>query len=125
MKKILIIDNDADVLDMIQEVLNYAGYEVVIKEGTDDIVALITEQKPDLVLIDFILNGVNGGEYCHRIKANPQTSSLPVIIMTAYSKVLLSLGDYGCNGYLAKPFDLDELINHVSRLLAAPQLATI
>jgi CheY-like chemotaxis protein len=125
MKKILIIDNDADVLDMIQEVLNYAGYEVVIKEGTDDIVALITEQKPDLVLIDFILNGVNGGEYCHRIKANPQTSSLPVIIMTAYSKVLLSLGDYGCNGYLAKPFDLDELINQVNRLLAAPQLATI
>jgi CheY-like chemotaxis protein len=125
MKKILIIDNDADVLDMMQEVLNYAGYEVVIKEGTDDIVALITEQKPDLLLIDFILNGINGGEYCHHIKANPQTSSLPVIIMTAYTKVLLSLGDYGCNGYLAKPFDLDELINHVNRLLAAPQLATI
>jgi CheY-like chemotaxis protein len=124
MKKILIIDNDTDVLNIMQEVLNYAGYEVVIKEHTDDIVHLITEQKPDLLLIDFILNGINGGEFCHRIKTNPQTSSLPVIIMTAYTKVLLSLGDYGCNGYLAKPFDLDELINQVNRLLAAPQLVT-
>jgi CheY-like chemotaxis protein len=125
MKKILIIDNDPAVLDMMQEALNYAGYEVSTAEDTHDIFSLITEHDPDLLLIDFILNGVNGGELCHQLKVDPRTTRLPVIIVTAYTKMFLSLGDYGCNGYLAKPFDLDELISQVNGFLAGPELVTV
>jgi CheY-like chemotaxis protein len=125
MKKILIIDNDAAVLDMMQEALNYAGYEVATAEDAHDIFALIAEHDPDLLLIDFILNGVNGGELCHLLKTDCRTTRLPVIIVTAYSKVFLSLGDYGCNGYLAKPFDLEDLISQVNKFLAGPEFVLV
>jgi CheY-like chemotaxis protein len=65
------------------------------------------------VLLDYILNGVNGGEVCHVIKNNPKTAAIPVIIVSGYSKLLFSLGDYGCNAILPKPFGLPELLNAV------------
>jgi CheY-like chemotaxis protein len=114
MKRILVVDNDPDILNVMEEILMYEGFEVKAYADTENIIGCIENYNPDLVLMDYILNGINGGELCAQIKSNPQTSSLPVIIMSAYSKVLMSLGNYGCDEFIAKPFDLDEMIYRIS-----------
>jgi CheY-like chemotaxis protein len=114
MKRILVVDNDPDILNVMEEILEYEGFEVKSYTDTENIFGCIDNYHPDLVLMDYILDGINGGELCAQIKSNPKTSSLPVIIMSAYSKVLLSLGNYGCDEFIAKPFDLTDLVNRIS-----------
>lgn len=119
-KRVLVVDNDPAILDVMEEVLGYEGFEVKTYTETDNIFTCIDNFNPNLVLIDYILDGINGGELCAQIKKNPQTSYLPVIIMSAYSKVLLSLGNYGCDDFIAKPFDLNDFINRISICMTAP-----
>jgi len=117
MKKVLVLDNDEGVLDVMQEALNYEGFQVRIIGETDNIFSVIDSFEPDLIILDYILSGVNGGEICHQIKANPKTTDLPVIIMSAYPRVIGSLGYYGCDDFIAKPFDLDDLVDRIKNLI--------
>jgi CheY-like chemotaxis protein len=117
MKKVLILDNDPDVLDVIQEILTYEGYEIKGLTDTENIFKPLDEYKPDIVLIDYILNGINGGEICHQIKTSPATAGLPVILLSAYPRVLQSLGTYGCDAFIAKPFNLLDLTHQIHQLL--------
>ncbi|WP_374166694.1 two-component system response regulator [Arcticibacter sp. MXS-1] len=120
-KKILILDDDEAVLDALEAALEYNKFAVKTADKSDDIFKVIEEFKPDLVLVDYILAGINGGEICHQIKTNEATSHIPVILISAYPRVLLSLGDYGCDAFIAKPFDLSELIEHVNTCLHATE----
>lgn len=121
-KRLLIIDNDVDVLNVMQEALIYEGFEVKVLEEVNNIFETIDDYQPDLIMIDYILNGINGGEICHEIKVSPQTSHIPVVIVSAYSKVILSLGNYHSDAFLAKPFGLDELVKLVNGLIAGAAL---
>ena len=116
-KRLLIIDNDDDVLEIMQEVFIYEGFEVKILQSAENIFKEIAAYKPDIVMLDYILDGINGGEICHQIKSNSDTSNLPVIIVSAYPRVLNSLGNYGCDSFIAKPFDINDLVAQVNRLL--------
>lgn len=118
-KKVLIIDDDEAVLDVMKEALLYEGFEVKISDKAEDINKLISEYNPDLLLIDYILKGINGGEICHQVKDNPITGKLPVIIVSAYPRVLTSLGHYGCDKFIPKPFDLDNLVGSIKTILHA------
>lgn len=116
--RLLVIDNDADTLDVLQEALTYEGWEVTALPGTIDIVHTVADHRPDLILMDFMLNGINGGELCSQVKKTVQTAALPVVLMSAYGKVMLSLGDYGCDRFVPKPFDLEELNGVISELVS-------
>lgn len=115
LKRILVIDNDPGILDAMQEVLIYEGYEVMVKEDASDILDMVQQHQPDLLLIDYILNGINGGELCHQVKENDQTCHLPVILMSAYPRVLQSLGHYGFDDFISKPFDLTDLTGRIAQ----------
>lgn len=117
MKKVLLLDNDEDVLDVMHEVLSYEGFDVKCIERTDNILPEIEKYDPDLVILDYLLDGINGGELCHQIKENKKTSRLPVVIMSAYPRVLRSLGDYGCDDFIPKPFDMDDLTWRIQKLI--------
>ncbi|MBV8389739.1 MAG: response regulator transcription factor [Mucilaginibacter sp.] len=116
MKKVLILDNDESVLDVMNEALTYEGFAVKTIEQTEDILPVIENFNPDLVIVDYILHGINGGEVCHQIKVNKQTSSLPVILVSAYPRVFKSLGDYGCDDFIPKPFDLEDFVERIRKL---------
>lgn len=118
MKRVLIIENDAATLDVLQEALCYEGFEVRAVNETKDVFKLIGEHAPDVLLIDYILDGANGGELCSQVKTNSNTCKLPVIIMSSYHRVFLSLGNYYCDDFIPKPFDLFELIERVKKQLA-------
>jgi len=117
MKKVLLLDNDEGVLDVMQEALSYEGFQIKAIDSTDNIFPVIDGFDPDLIILDYILSGVNGGEICHQIKANPKTTDLPVIIMSAYPRVIRSLGYYGCDDFIAKPFDLDDIVERIKNLI--------
>jgi DNA-binding response OmpR family regulator len=111
--KILIIDDDADLLELLQDFLQSSGFEVKTYKSSVGTFETITQYQPDLIILDYLLDGINGGELCHEVKT---TTHIPVILYSAYSRVLLSLGTYGCDQFIPKPFDLDFLLESVRRL---------
>jgi DNA-binding response OmpR family regulator len=124
-KKVLVIDDDEAVLDIMEEALKYEGFEVKILSKADDIATLIDSYSPDILLIDYLLKGINGGEICHQVKTNPATRQVPVIIVSAYPKVLLSLGNYGCDKFIPKPFDLEDLVGSIKAILSAGKAVAV
>lgn len=115
--KILIIDDDPAILDVLTECFTEEGYEVKAIAHVDDIYELIDTFQPNAVITDYILNGINGGEFCTQIKMAYQ--KLPVVILSAYPKVMLSLGTYNSDLFVAKPFDVFELIKQVNALVSS------
>jgi CheY-like chemotaxis protein len=112
-KNILIVDDSSDTLDLLKEALEQEGYGVTALPYTENIIASITQYQPDLVMLDFLLAGINGGELCHQLKTNPISSHIPVIMLSGYPRVLESLGNYGADQFIAKPFDLNDLYTSV------------
>jgi CheY-like chemotaxis protein len=119
-KSILIIENDEGLVELLEELFNYEGYKVRCYKEADDISSLMEDFTPDIVLIDYLLPGINGGELCAQLKREPSTKHIPVIIFSAYSQVLLSLGSYGCNAFISKPFELSSLLDQISKCLENP-----
>ncbi|MFA6084469.1 two-component system response regulator [Mucilaginibacter sp.] len=122
-KRLLILDDDKDILDVMKEIFIDEGYEVKTIENGDNILSDVISYRPDIILLDYILHGINGGELCHQIKTNEATCTIPIIIVTAYSKVINSLGHYGCDSFVSKPFDITELVQQVNELLNCPKIA--
>ncbi|MDF2431512.1 MAG: hypothetical protein JWP44_1143 [Mucilaginibacter sp.] len=116
-KRILIVDDDPDLLDILTEYLSGEGMDVKTSTCSKDIFQLIKDYKPDLIIVDYLLQGINGGELCHQVKSSVQGCELPVIIISAYPRVLLSLGSYGCDVFIPKPFDLQNISGHIKALL--------
>jgi DNA-binding response OmpR family regulator len=98
-------------------VLSYAQFEVKSISGSDNLMALMEEFNPDLVLLDFRVSGENGGEICRQIKSHPRHNHVPVIIFSAYISHDEEILAYGCDAVINKPFDLFELIDKVNNLI--------
>jgi CheY-like chemotaxis protein len=116
-KKILIVDDQSDTLDLLKELFEDEGYQVTALPYTEDIIGCITQYQPELVMLDFLLAGINGGELCHQLKTNPLSAHIPVIMLSGYPRVLESLGNYGADAFIAKPFDLGHLTGTVKHWL--------
>ena len=110
MKKILIVDDDMNIGNMLEEVLTAEGYGVLRAYSGTEAVMLLSSQTPDLVLLDLMLPGLSGEEVLPKIKG------IPVIIVSAKvgieDKVSLLLG--GAADYITKPFDMKELLARIS-----------
>lgn len=122
-KRVLVIDDDNDTLDVMEEILTYEGFEVRSLADTSNVFPEINRYSPDIIILDYILRGINGGDICHQIKVNPYTANVPVILMSAYPRVFNSLGSYGCNIFIAKPFDLNDLVGQIHHLISDSQNA--
>ena len=111
------MDDNHDILDMLKDALEELGFNITTLDYTDNIIADIVKYNPDLVLLDFLLAGINGGEHCHQIKSNPITAHLPVIMLSGFPRVLESLGNYGADIFIEKPFDLKNLTSAINNCL--------
>lgn len=116
-KKILIIDDNQDILDIVQETLTYENFEVFAKSEADNALEVVRAFNPDLVILDYRLGSVTGGDICLQLKSVPEFSNLPVIIFSAYVNNSHDLYEYGCDAIIDKPFDLTELIGKVNNLV--------
>ena len=115
--KILIVEDDEGIADMYREMFHMLGYHCKIRGTAREAQELVKEYHPNLIIIDYLLPEINGGELCSQIKNDAETCNIPVIICSAYSRVILSLGTYGCDAFIPKPFDLDDMTQTVENLL--------
>lgn len=115
MKKILIVDEDEGLLSVMKEALNYEGFDVKGVVQTGDVFSHINAYNPDIIILDDLTGSRGLKEICYQIKNNQQTSGLPVMIMSAYPPFLSTIHDCGCNDFIAKPFDLSELVTRLKK----------
>jgi two-component system alkaline phosphatase synthesis response regulator PhoP len=119
-KRILVIEDDPGALRLAQYVLQYEGYEVLT--ATNGLVGLKKAQseQPDLVVLDVMLPGVDGFEICHRLRSEPETAQLPILMLSAKAEAVdRAMGlKVGADDYLIKPTDAAEILRIVKKLLA-------
>ncbi len=122
MTRILLVEDNEMNRDMLSRRLSRRGFDVLIAENGKAGVELATSEKPDLILMDMSLPVMDGWEATKRIKANPTTSAIPVIALTAHAMASdreMAL-QAGCDDYDSKPIDLPQLLRKIEQLLAAP-----
>lgn len=119
MHKILIVDDELAIRDMLRLALETAGYECLEAETIDTAYHQIIDDRPDIILLDWMLPGGSGIELLRRIKRAEITENLPVIMLTAKAaehNVIQGL-DVGADDYITKPFALKELLARIKALL--------
>ena len=116
---VIVVEDESDIREVIEHNLCREGYVVRATPNGEDGLHLARTASPDLVLLDLMLPGLDGVEVCRRLKADPVTRSIPVIMVTAKgeeSDVVLGLG-VGADDYVAKPFSPKELLARVKAVL--------
>jgi DNA-binding response OmpR family regulator len=116
-QKILVIDDDPDIGMMMKIMLNFKGYDVSVVTNTCAIEEEISDQQYDLICMDMLLSGNNGTDICKTLKSNSVLASIPLIMMSAHpdgSHICLCAG---ADDFIAKPFELTELLLKVGGLL--------
>ena len=125
-KKILIVEDNIDIIEFVKELLQTLSYETVIATDGKQAVDRASEHLPDLILMDIVLPEMNGLDAARRIRQNPQCQSIPIIAMTArlLPKAREQCLQSGCTDYISKPFSPKQLLARIQKLLKTPGLAT-
>lgn len=115
MKKVLIVDDDPDVLEAVGLVLEQAGYEIYAISHSEETMAIISQFQPDLVVLDFLLSGANGGNIARKVRQQTTNKQLPIVMISAHPSARAAAADVGINCFLAKPFEAEDLLNAVAQ----------
>ena len=118
-KEILIVDDETNAVVPIQFLMEQQGYRVMIAERGEDALDLIYQYKPDLVLLDIMLPGIDGYEVCEIVRLDPNFRNVKIIFLTALGReVEIARGlALGADAYITKPYSNDELVTKVKELL--------
>ncbi|NHA07824.1 response regulator [Mucilaginibacter sp. HC2] len=119
-KKILIVDHNGLMTEVMSYILTSNGYEVITLDNAAQIFSSIRQNEPDLIILDAVLPGIDGIDVCRLLKWNKETQALPVIICTDIEDTESFLKQEGApNDVLHKPFGMNNLIETVGHQLAA------
>ena len=118
-KRVLVVEDHEDNRRIVRDLLTHAGFELLEATTGDESIAMAERERPDLILMDIQLPGVDGYEATRRIKANPALARVPIIVVTSYAlsgdedKAMAA----GADGYVSKPFSPRALLAKVRALL--------
>lgn len=121
---ILIVDDDLGTRLSISDYLELSGYSVITADDGQEALAMVEEYHPDLIVTDIVMPRMNGYELVRRVRQQPRFRLLPVILLTARTKTQERILGYqsGCDLYLPKPFELEELAAAIRNLLERAQI---
>jgi DNA-binding response OmpR family regulator len=117
MSKILVVDDDVDILSVMELLLTMKGFEVEVAAKGDNAFPKVKSFKPDIILLDVLISGQDGRIICRKLKSNNETRHIPVIMFSAHPGAAASISDYGADDFIAKPFDVTHLLQKVNRQL--------
>lgn len=117
--KVLVIEDEELVIKVLEFRLKKEGYEVFLAKDGDQALKLIEQHRFNLILVDIMLPYVGGLEITHKVKSNPLTKDTPVIVLSAngLENVILEAFSLGADDFIAKPFNLPELIIRIKKYL--------
>ncbi|MGA7730371.1 MAG: response regulator [Chloroflexia bacterium] len=116
-KRILVIDDDTSILTSLELLLEDAGYDVQTSTKNGELIdAEIRARPPDLIILDILLSGHDGRTICKHLKGQEETRHIPIILISAHPNAGAMSTEAGADGFLAKPFDIEILLEQVEIL---------
>ncbi len=118
-KKILVVDDEVDLVETLRFPLEMEGYEVLVSYNGEDGLNKARSESPDLIILDLMLPKLDGYKVCRLLKFDERYKHIPIIMLTAKTQEkdrILGM-ETGANEYLTKPFEIDELINKIKSYL--------
>ena len=124
LQKILVVDDEEEVLAHLSNILKRANYEVVSTTRGKEAVELAMKLKPDLIVLDLVLTDIDGLQVCKCVKKDQATKDIPVIIMTGFGTDYAEekSRDYGADDFIKKPYDAKDLLVKIKTLLRVKEL---
>lgn len=118
-QKILIVDDSQDITVFLADRLEHIGFQVTVANSGPKALQQVAEEKPDLIILDIMMPEMDGYEVCRRLKFDPKTRRIPILMLTAKVQVQEKVRgfDAGADDYLTKPHDMDELLARIKALL--------
>lgn len=119
-KKVLIVDDEVNIVISLEFLLKQAGYELAIARDGQDALTQIATFQPDLILLDVMMPHINGFEVCRRVRENPAWQTIKIIMLTAKGReVEMTKGlNLGADAYVIKPFSTKELMGQIKQILS-------
>jgi len=116
---IMVIEDDDDNMELIKFLLNKADYEVLTASDGHEGLKLVTEKKPDLVLLDLAIPGIDGWNLAKHIRENPDLADIPLVAVSAHAlpRDREEAMESGCNGFLTKPLDIANFVSNMESYL--------
>jgi two-component system alkaline phosphatase synthesis response regulator PhoP len=125
-EKILVVDDDPEAVELLKEILTAQNFRVISASNADEAVRKAREEKPDFILLDVVLPGLNGFEVCRILKQDRMTHSIPVMMLSGRAmetKDKVNGFEAGVDDYLTKPFEPKELVARINAVLRRYELS--
>ena len=119
-KRILIIDDEPDIMDIATVRLKHLGYEIISAIDAEEGMDILKRDTPDLILLDLLLPKMQGDELCKKLKSDEKYKKIPIVLFTASAirpNLPQMLKDIGADACILKPFDPKELLNTVKKFI--------
>jgi CheY-like chemotaxis protein len=110
-RKVLVADDEQAITELVAFALEIEGFQVIQAPDGLEALRLVTEERPNLAMIDIMMPGMDGREVSRRIKDNPETSGIPVLLFSAAPNP--DIADAKADGFMPKPFDVNQLVEAV------------
>jgi len=117
---VLIVEDNLDLAEATRHFLEIKRFRVLISDGKD-LQQILKDNKPDLIILDINLGGLDGRVLCKELKQKEATRSIPVIMLSAHEKLSKAYDDDCADGYIMKPFALAELLQEIKMLIKLPE----
>jgi DNA-binding response OmpR family regulator len=117
---VLVVDDEPLNIDLLEQELDAAGYGTIAATGGAEALTLAANERPDLILLDVMMNGMDGYEACRRLKSSEVTRAIPVIFLTALTETFDKVKGFGVGAvdYVSKPFEPEELLARIGTHIA-------
>lgn len=124
MSKILILDDDMDLLSVVKSLLKKRGYDVWAFANWQKAWENIKKNKPNLILLDVFLKGMDGMDVCKKLKSTSSTRHIPIIMFSSFPNIAESaIDEFGADEFIAKPFEMNDMISKIREVLSVRRLA--
>jgi two-component system, OmpR family, alkaline phosphatase synthesis response regulator PhoP len=118
-KKVLVVDDEPHILEMVKNRLSAGGFDVLVSANAEEGLALAKKYRPDVIVLDVIMPGIDGKEACRRLKQDKETAPIPVLFLTCSDSLEEKMDEYdaGGEGHIAKPFLPEDLLFKIKRAI--------
>ena len=115
-RSVLVVDDDPSVRSLLELVLSVEGFEVRVAVGGEDALAMIAQQRPDVLLVDVMMPGMDGRALTRQLRTDPATADLPVVVCSALADDPDAWEAWasGASSFVSKPFDIDHLVEELA-----------